>query len=51
MLNGNYGVPFACINMDTEIGIVQIIAYNDHNGYYPHDIRVSWKNFSDRQRI
>jgi hypothetical protein len=46
-----YDVPHAVVDIQTDKGLYQFIAYNNHNDYYPHDIKVSWKNYADVQRI
>lgn len=38
---------FAAVNVETSCGTIQIIAFNEHNGYYPHKLKASWKNYSD----
>lgn len=35
----------ATIIVDTTIGNFELTAWNNHNGYYPHNARVSWENF------
>jgi hypothetical protein len=30
---------------------VHIVPWNEHNGYYPHNVRVAWHNYSDTQSI
>lgn len=42
---------YAIVNIETQKGLIQIIAFNHHNGFYPHWVKVSWKNYSDTQQI
>jgi hypothetical protein len=39
------------VNIKTNKGDFQIFAYNDHNGYYPHDITFEWDGFNETQKI
>lgn len=41
----------AIVNIETNKGLYQIIAYNDHNGYYQHSVCVEWNGYSDTQYI
>jgi len=34
------------INLETDRGTLQFVAYNEHNGYYGHDVRITSKQFS-----
>jgi len=31
--------------------VLQLIAFNDHNGYYPHKVVVEWEGFKDEQEL
>jgi hypothetical protein len=42
---------FAAINVVTNAGVLQLVVYNEHNGYYPHLISVSWDNYTDEQNL
>lgn len=41
----------AMIIVDTEVGSIKIEVFNHHNGYYPHTIEASWKDYSDKQEL
>ena len=41
----------AMVNIVTSKGIIQINAYNIHNGYYTHDIRAKWMDYEDIQEV
>lgn len=41
----------ARVHLVTSIGDVYIEAWNEHNGYYPHTIKVAWNNYEDEQEI
>jgi hypothetical protein len=45
------GHHFATLEVNTEYGIIQMICYNDHNGYYKHDLKVKWLNYKDTQEL
>lgn len=34
------------VNLETDRGTLQFVVYNEHNGYYGHDIRIISKQFS-----
>lgn len=42
---------FAAINIVTCSGTLQLVLYNEHDGYYPHNIYCSWKNYEDKQTL
>lgn len=44
-------VYYAIVNVETNKGLIQIIAFNNHNGFYPHLVKVSWKDYQDTQKI
>ena len=44
-------VSSALVNIETDRGIVQLVAWNEHNGYYPHTVHVEWDDFKDEQEI
>ena len=31
--------------------VLQLIAFNDHNGYYPHKVVAEWEGFRDEQEL
>ena len=41
----------ACVEVHTSIGLVKLIAWNEHNGYYSHTVKITWKNHEDEQEI
>lgn len=45
------GVARAIVDIETDKGLIQIIAYNEHNGYYPHSVYVQWPGYTDTQEI
>ena len=42
---------YAIVNVGTTDGFLQIIAYNQHNGLYPHSVLVEWDGYRDIQAI
>jgi len=38
----------ATIIVETNRGNFELTAWNNHNGYYSHDVRVSWENFQEQ---
>ena len=38
----------ATIIVETDRGNFELTAWNNHNGYYPHDVEVSWENFHEK---
>lgn len=43
--------PHAVVNIDTDRGRIQLVAFNDHNGYYPHSVKVHWGDYADIQEL
>lgn len=41
----------ARIEVETSAGLVELVAWNEHNGYYPHSVIVSWKDKYEKQEI
>lgn len=41
----------ATVNLETSSGLTELIAYNEHNGYYPHSVYVEWNGYKDVQQI
>ena len=41
----------AGVDVHTAIGLVKLVAWNDHNGYYPHTVKVTWKDHEEEQDI
>ena len=41
----------ATIIVETTRGNFDLTAWNNHNGYYPHDVRVSWENFQEEVKL
>lgn len=41
----------AVVHLETTSGLTQIVAYNEHNGYYPHSVYVEWNGYKDVQEI
>jgi hypothetical protein len=39
------------IAVPTVYGNIVISAWNDHNGYYTHNVQVSWEDYQDTQSI
>lgn len=41
------------VNLETSKGMLQFVAYNDHNGYYSHEAQVYWleKNLLHTERL
>ena len=43
------GVMF--VNIDTDRGLLQFVAYNEHNGYYGHDAKVECSQISHSETL
>lgn len=41
----------AVIIIETSCGLVKLVAYNEHNGYYPHDVLTVWNGHRDIQQL
>lgn len=41
----------AVISIKTDKGEFKIVAYNDQNGYYSHEVIASWKDYYDKQQV
>ncbi len=41
----------AVVEILTSVGMVQLVAFNEHNGYYPHNVYASWNGYEDVQEI
>lgn len=39
------------VNIPTFYGTIAVCAHNRHNGYYPHEVRVSWDGHEDTQKV
>ena len=39
------------VEVHTSIGLVKLIAWNEHNGYYTHYVKITWKDHEDEQEI
>jgi hypothetical protein len=39
-----YDIAHIVIDIETDRELIQCIAYNEHNGYYPHSVKVCWNN-------
>lgn len=44
-------VYYCPINIMTNLGLIQVLAYNEHNGYYPHYVYVEWEDYWDLQTL
>lgn len=44
-------VQYAVVDVMTDRGLIQLAAYNDHNGYYPHSVYTAWEDHEDVQEI
>lgn len=42
---------YACVDLHTNKGLIQVISYNIHNGYYPHHVYVEWDGYTDYQLL
>jgi hypothetical protein len=47
----NLDIDYAVVNIETDKIPIQVVAWNDHNGYYPHNVYVEWEGYSDTQKI
>lgn len=47
----NSDLHYAVVDIKTSLGLVQLVAYNEHNGYYPHTVCVSWGGYEDQQEL
>lgn len=41
----------AIIGIYTDRGILQLVAFCQHNGFYNHKVRASWKGYQDTQEL
>lgn len=39
------------ININTTAGVISCTLYNEHNGYYPHDIYMEFNDYTDKQTL
>lgn len=39
------------ISINTTAGVISCKLYNEHNGYYPHDIYMEFNDFTDKQTL
>lgn len=46
--NLDYGGKVMFVNLITDRGVLQFVAYNDHNGYYGHEAAVECRELSCR---
>lgn len=46
-----HGDQHACVDLHTDRGLIQLIAYNDHNGYYPHTVHVEWPGYTSTEEL
>lgn len=44
-------VQRAVVDVMTDRGLVQLVAFNEHNGYYPHSVYTLWAGHEDLQEI
>jgi hypothetical protein len=42
---------YACVDVFTDKGKVQLVAWNRHDGPYPHTVIATWSGYKDRQHI
>ena len=43
------GIMF--VNLDTDRGVLQFVAYNSHNGYYGHEARITSKQLEHSENL
>lgn len=41
----------ATLEIATSQGLIIISAWNNHNGFYAHELRASWKGYEDEQQL
>ena len=41
----------AIIEIMTDMGKLELSVWNEHDGYYEHDVQASWHNYQDTQSI
>lgn len=41
----------ACVDVQTDRGLVQLVPYNYHDGYYPHTVHVAWPGYSSTEEL
>lgn len=41
----------AVVEITTDQGKFELQVWNNHNGYYPHDIEASWNGYKDQQSL
>jgi len=39
------------VNLDTDRGVLQFVAYNSHNGYYGHDARITSRQLEHSENL
>lgn len=44
-------ISYAVVDVHTDVGLVQMVAFNEHNGFYPHTVLVSWEGHEEIQEI
>lgn len=47
----NYELHVACVDITTQDTTFEVDVHCDHNGWYPHDLWVKWKNYEDHQNL
>lgn len=41
----------ASVEIQTSEGLLRLVVFNEHNGYYPHEIEASWLGYRDKQEL
>lgn len=49
--NDDRGTATVFVNLDTSVGLLQFVAYNNHNGYYGHPVTVRSKQLAIDESI
>lgn len=39
------------IRVETERGLIKLVAWNEHNGYYPHQILTKWEGYEEVHKV
>ena len=42
---------YAVVDIRTDAGLVQMVGFNEHNGFYPHSVFVSWDGHEEVQEL
>jgi hypothetical protein len=46
-----YEMHKAPVRLTTDRGVLHLVPWCEHNGYYPHYVRVAWPGYTDTQEL